>query len=121
MTMATQFNGLLKNSFSFQTGFPYFPSLKKQSMFGLFKKKKKEEKKLELLDLYQNQLNIGDKVESLRYDLGISTLINDEDGLYYQSDTDGRKVHWTRMIDASTQFQKVKKLDSLVHTNKAEQ
>ncbi len=90
-------------------------------MFGLFKKKKKEEKKLELVDLHQNPLNVGDKVESLRYDLGISTLIQQEDSIYYQSDTDGRKVHWTRMIDASTQFQKVKKLDSQGQANKAEQ
>lgn len=90
-------------------------------MFGLFKKKQKEEKKLALVDLNQNPIDVGDKVESFRYELGISTLIQMEDGIYYQSDADGRKIHWTRMIDASTQLQKVKKLDSKGHASKAEQ
>ncbi|WP_339816009.1 hypothetical protein [uncultured Imperialibacter sp.] len=82
-------------------------------MFGIFKRKKespRKEKKLELVDLEQQPLAVGDKVESLRYDLGISILIQEEDGLYYQSEASGTKVHWTKMIDASTEFQKVKKV-----------
>lgn len=60
----------------------------------------------------QQPLAVGDRVESLRYDLGISVLVEEADGIYYRSEKDGRKIHWTRMIDASTQFQKVKKLQA---------
>ena len=83
-------------------------------MFGLFKRKKKEDKpkRPELVDLAQQPLSIGDRVESLRYDLGLCVLTEEEDGIYYQSEKDGRKVHWTRMIDASTEFQKVKKVEA---------
>ncbi len=82
-------------------------------MFSFFKRKKDtpKEKKLELTDLNQQPLAVGDKVESLRYDLGTSVLIQEEDGLYYQSEATGAKVHWTKMIDASTECQKVRKLD----------
>lgn len=88
-------------------------------MFGLFKRKKKEDKPKnpELVDLAQQPLFIGDHVESLRYDLGLCVLTEEEDGIYYQSEKDGRKVHWTRMIDASTEFQKVRKIGA----HKAEQ
>ncbi len=81
-------------------------------MFGWFKRKKKDSapKKPDLVDLAQQPLAVGDRVESLRYDLGVSLLVEMEDGIYYQSEKDGRKIHWTRMIDASTQFQKVKKI-----------
>lgn len=88
-------------------------------MFSWFKRDKKEPvpKKPDLVDLAQQPLLVGDRVESLRYDLGVSLLIEQEDGIYYQSEKDGRKIHWTRMIDASTQFQKVKKISA----NTAEQ
>jgi len=82
-------------------------------MFFLFKRKKdapKKEKKPELVDLEQQPLAVGDRVESLRYDLGVSVLVQEEDGLYYQSEATGARVHWTKMIDASTEFQKVRKI-----------
>ena len=83
-------------------------------MFGWFKRKKKEAvpKKPDLVDLAQQPLAVGDRVESLRYDLGPSLVVEQEDGIYYESEKDGRKVHWTRMIDASTQFQKVRKIEA---------
>lgn len=83
-------------------------------MFGLFKRKKDNtprEKKLELTDLNQEPLTVGDRVESLRYDLGPSVIIEEEGQVYYQSEASGVKIHWTKMIDASTQFQKVRKIE----------
>jgi len=77
-------------------------------IFNLFKKKKK---KVQLKDLMGNPLLAGDKVESLRYDLGICTIIETENGIEYESQSTGEKVHYARMIDAATTFQKVKKLD----------
>ncbi|HAN17257.1 MAG: hypothetical protein A2X13_00230 [Bacteroidetes bacterium GWC2_33_15] len=77
-------------------------------MFNLFKKKKR---KIQLKDLNGNPLNVGDKVESLRYELGICTLIESENGFEYQSESTGQKVSYAKMIDAATTFQKVKKLD----------
>jgi len=56
-------------------------------------------------------LNVGDKVESLRYDLGVCTLIESENGFEYESESTGQKVSYTKMIDAVTTHQKVKKLD----------
>lgn len=76
-------------------------------MFKLFKKKKK----IQLKDLNGNPLSAGDKVESLRYELGICTLIESENGFEYQSESTGQKVSYAKMIDAATTFQKVKKLD----------
>lgn len=77
-------------------------------MFNLFKKKKR---KIPLKDLNGNPLSAGDKVESLRYELGICTLIESENGFEYQSESTGQKVSYAKMIDAATTFQKVKKLD----------
>jgi hypothetical protein len=76
-------------------------------MFGLFKKKKKE---LSLVDLEGNPLNVGDKVESLRYDLGECVLEAPEagPGIDYVSIASGQRVSWVRMIDAATERQKVK-------------
>ncbi|OFX83342.1 MAG: hypothetical protein A2W99_11960 [Bacteroidetes bacterium GWF2_33_16] len=76
-------------------------------VFNLFKKKKK---KVQLKDLNGNPLQVGDKVESLRYDLGISTLIETENGFEYESEATGQKVSYARMIDAATTFQKVRKI-----------
>lgn len=77
-------------------------------LFGLIKEKKK---KIQLKDLNGNPLSAGDKVESLRYELGICTLIESENGFEYQSESTGQKVSYAKMIDAATTFQKVKKLD----------
>ena len=78
-------------------------------MFNFFKKKK-EPKKPPLVDLNQNQLEDGDMVECLRYEMGLCKVIATEDGLEYESIATGKKESWIRMIDASTEFQKVKKV-----------
>ena len=73
-------------------------------MFGLFKKKKEQV----LLDLDGNQLNDGDIVENLRYDMGESRVVQTDEGFEYESLADGRRVSWLRMIDAATERQKVR-------------
>ncbi|EAY31403.1 hypothetical protein [Microscilla marina] len=81
-------------------------------MFGKFFKKKKTKKKESppLVDLEQRPLQEGDIVEALRYDLGEAKIIIAEDNLYYESLATGKRVIWVKMIDAATQFQKVRKL-----------
>ncbi|MFO7842893.1 MAG: hypothetical protein R6V16_03710 [Bacteroidales bacterium] len=76
--------------------------------FNLFKKNKK---KKTLQDLSGAPLYPGDKVESLRYDLGECIIIEGENGFEYESLKDGRKVSYAKMIDASTSYQKVRKLN----------
>jgi len=77
------------------------------SMFGLFKKKKKE---LVLLDLEGNLLADGDIVESLRYDMGECKLVRTDYGFEYHATTNEMKVSWLKMIDAATERQKVRKI-----------
>ena len=81
-------------------------------MFNLFKKKKKEPKRPPLVDLDQNPLQDGDMVECLRYEMGLSKVIETTDGIEYESIASGKRESWVRMIDASTEFQKVKKVES---------
>jgi hypothetical protein len=64
----------------------------------------------QMLDLDENPLQEGDLVEALRYDLGKCKLINVEGKLFYESLQTGERVSWLRMIDASTERQKVKKI-----------
>ena len=78
-------------------------------MFGLFKKKKKETKP-PLLDLDQNPINHGDMVMCLRYEMGLSKVIETDQGIYYESVATGKRESWLKMIDASTEFQKVRKV-----------
>jgi hypothetical protein len=75
--------------------------------FHLFKKNKKKT----LQDMTGAPLLPGDKVESLRYGLGECILLEGENGFEYESLKDGRKVSYTKMIDASTSYQKVRKLN----------
>ena len=82
-------------------------------MFDLFKKRSGNGKKPplpELYDLNDKQLQVGDKVESLRYELGKSELILEDGQYYYHSLETGKKVIWLKMVDAITEKQKVKKL-----------
>jgi hypothetical protein len=81
-------------------------------MFNFFKKKGKSDKSsnLRMVDLDQNPLKPGDMVEALRYDLGTSKVIETEKGLAYESVESGKVVTWHLMVDAATEFQKVKKL-----------
>ena len=79
-------------------------------MFGLFKKKEKREKLPKLLDLEGNPLTPGDEVMSMRYNLGKCRINATENGVEYESIETGEKVSWVKMIDASTDNQKVKKV-----------
>ncbi|MEE4196811.1 MAG: hypothetical protein V2I54_04145 [Bacteroidales bacterium] len=72
---------------------------------------KKNKKKKSLRDLFGNPLTPGDKVESLRYNLGECLFIEGENGFEYESLKDGKKVSYTKMYDASTGHQKVRKLN----------
>ena len=78
-------------------------------MFGLFKKKEKDNLPV-LTDLDDNPLTQGDIVEALRYELGKCKLILVDKVYYYESLTDGKQVSWLKMIDASNDRQKVKKV-----------
>ena len=80
-------------------------------MFGLFKKKEKKEKLPQLLDLNNNPLIEGDLVEALRYELGTCKLLLIDEQYVYESVASGKQVSWLKMIDASTDNQKVKKVE----------
>ena len=77
-------------------------------MLNFFKKSKKKSQP-QLIDLNQNPLKVGDKVESLRYDLGTCEIIEKEGGIFYRSIASGKEVSWLLMIDAANEYQKVKK------------
>ncbi len=81
-------------------------------MFNLFGKNKKENNTHQpvLADLNGEPLMDGDLVMSLRYDLGKCKVIQDGKGIVYESLESGKQVHWTLMIDASTDLQKVRKI-----------
>lgn len=80
-------------------------------MFSFFKKKK-EPKRPPLVDLNQVPLQDGDLVECLRYEMGLSKVIATAEGVDYESVATGKRESWVRMIDASTECQKVKKVES---------
>lgn len=79
-------------------------------MFGFGKKKEKKKAPPELLDLDDNPIIEGDKVECLRYDLGICTVELEGLQYFYVSEESGEKVSYVKMIDAITGNQKVKKI-----------
>ncbi|NOQ24665.1 MAG: hypothetical protein GQ564_04815 [Bacteroidales bacterium] len=76
--------------------------------FNLFKKKNR---KRQLQDLSGAPLLVGDKVECLRYEMGESILMEGENGFEYESIKTKQKISFAKMIDATTSFQKVRKLD----------
>jgi hypothetical protein len=86
-------------------------------MFNFFKKKKKEENGVkpmpELSDLDGMTLKEGDLVDALRYDLGRCKIIIEEKKYLYESLATGEKVSWAKMIDAATNFQKVRKVKDI--------
>ena len=78
-------------------------------MFKIFKRKKEiQEEKPQLVDLDGNTLKEGDLVMSLRYDLGKCKIVLQDGTYFYQSEQSGQQVSWYKMIDATTQKQKVK-------------
>ena len=76
-------------------------------MFGLFKKKPKEKQPPQLQDLNGKPIKEGDKVTSLRYELGICTVALEGLEYFYVSDESGEKVSYVKMVDAITESQKV--------------
>ena len=80
-------------------------------MFGWFKKKDKKDKVPQLTDLNNVPLQEGDIVEALRYDLGKCELVLVGEEFVYRSVNSGKEVSWLKMIDASTDHQKVKKIE----------
>ena len=80
-------------------------------MFGLFKKKEKQDKLPQLLDLNNNPLAEGDIEEAMRYELGKCKLLLEDEQKVYESISSGKQVSWLKMIDASTDNQKVKKAE----------
>ena len=82
-------------------------------MFRIFKKGGPKKKKLpNLADFDGNPLKEGDIVESLRYEMGKCKLLSTEEGFIYESLETGKQVSWAKMIDASTENQKVRKIES---------
>ncbi len=76
---------------------------------GLFNRKKKS--KLAFRDLDGRELKAGDMVLSLRYDMGKCRIIKAPTGYVYLSVESGKEVDWSRMVDASTGYQKVRKIN----------
>ncbi len=64
----------------------------------------------QLVDLNNNIILDGDTVTALRYDLGVCRLLILEGKYVYQSEKNGEQVSWVKMIDASTDRQKVEKI-----------
>ena len=82
-------------------------------MLNFFKKRKNNKSKKSspiLLDLDNNPLQVGDRIMSLRYEMGECLIIQSENGIEYESVENGKKVSWLKMIDASTDKQKVRKI-----------
>lgn len=77
---------------------------------GLFKRRLNKKSDLNFSDLEGLPLKEGDKVLSLRYDLGECIIINTEEGLAYESIEKKTVVTWAKMVDAASKNQKVRKL-----------
>jgi hypothetical protein len=82
-------------------------------MLQFFKRNSSKKKKQpKLADFDGNPLKEGDIVESLRYDLGRCKILVSEEGYVYESLDTGKRVSWVKMIDATTENQKVRKIES---------
>ncbi len=82
-------------------------------MFGIFKKKSKEDLPPIIIDLNGNVLQPGDRVKSHRYDMGICEVLIEEKHYYYQPEDKGKmKISYTKMVDAITGNQKVEKISN---------
>jgi len=76
-----------------------------------FFKGKNTKSGLSFVDIDGLPMKVGDIVMSGRYNLGECKIIKEGNGYAYQSLESGETVSWTKMIDASTKNQKVKKLE----------
>ncbi len=82
-------------------------------MFQFFKKRNGGARgRLEMKGLDGRELINGDVVEALRYELGVCRILTNDSGFVYESIESNRQVSWTKMVDATTKFQKVRKLDA---------
>lgn len=79
-------------------------------MFKLFRKDSSGKSDLKFADLDGIPLKEGDIVLSFRYDLGKCKVVKTEEGMAYESEESGKIIHWTKMIDATTKNQKVRKV-----------
>ena len=81
-------------------------------MVQFFKRKKKSKEKPppQLVDLDGNEISTGDEVISYRYELGKARVELDGLQYFYVSIESGTRVSYTKMIDAITGYQKVKKV-----------
>jgi hypothetical protein len=78
-------------------------------MAGLFNRISRKNK-LQFVDFEGQPLKEGDTVMSMRYDLGECRIIKTEQGMVYESLSSGQQVSYVKMIDASTGYQKVRKI-----------
>lgn len=79
-------------------------------MFGFFKRNKSKKIAMpELVDLNNNTIQESDLVTALRYDLGICKVLVLDGKYIYESEDNGEQVSWVKIIDASTDRQKVGK------------
>ncbi len=85
-------------------------------MFQFFKSNRnhkqnnQQKKEIQMVDVEGKPLHAGDVVMSLRYELGKCKLLAVENGFEYESLDTGERVHYLKMVDAATSYQKVKKL-----------
>lgn len=79
-------------------------------MFKFFKKGKESGQALQMADIDGKPLKEGDLVESLRYDMGQCRLVQTPQGMVYRSVDSVREIHWSKMVDAATKNQKVRKI-----------
>lgn len=80
---------------------------------NIFKKKKSTKTEVNFADLDGIPLKAGDRVLSLRYELGECVIINTDDGLAYESLEKKTVVSWVKMVEAASKNQKVRKLPPL--------
>lgn len=80
-------------------------------MFKFFKKGKESGQVLQMADIDGKPLKEGDLVDSLRYDMGKCRLVKTPQGLVYRSVDSDLEIHWSKMVDASSKNQKVRKRD----------
>lgn len=77
---------------------------------SIFKKKKSTKSEVNFADLDGVPLEVGDRVLSLRYELGECIIINTDAGLAYESVEKKTVVSWLKMVEAASKNQKVRKL-----------